>query len=44
FARDVSTRVLFLHQDRIEEEGSPEQTFGAPVSARCRDFTGLSAH
>lgn len=44
FARDVSSRVLFLHQGRIEEEGPPEQIFGAPVSARCREFTGLSAH
>jgi octopine/nopaline transport system ATP-binding protein len=44
FARDVSSRVLFLHQGRIEEEGPPEQVFGAPVSARCREFTGLRAH
>jgi polar amino acid transport system ATP-binding protein len=44
FARDVSSRVLFLHQGRIEEEGPPEQIFGAPVSARCREFTGLRAH
>lgn len=44
FARDVSSRVLFLHQGRIEEEGPPEQVFGAPVSARCREFTRLSAH
>ncbi|NEJ19412.1 ATP-binding cassette domain-containing protein [Rhizobium leguminosarum] len=44
FARDVSSRVLFLHQGQIEEEGPPEQIFGAPVSARCREFTGLSAY
>ncbi|MGO8593994.1 histidine/lysine/arginine/ornithine ABC transporter ATP-binding protein, partial [Rhizobium ruizarguesonis] len=44
FARDVSSRVLFLHQGRIEEEVPPEQIFGSPVSARCREFTGLSAH
>ncbi|MDF0696047.1 ATP-binding cassette domain-containing protein [Rhizobium sp. MC63] len=44
FARDVSSRVLFLHQGRIEEEGPPEQVFGAPVSARCREFTRLGAH
>jgi polar amino acid transport system ATP-binding protein len=43
FARDVSNRVLFLHQGLIEEEGPPEQIFGAPVSARCREFTGLRA-
>ncbi|ANL30568.1 histidine ABC transporter ATP-binding protein HisP (plasmid) [Rhizobium phaseoli] len=44
FARDVSSRVLFLHQGLIEEEGPPEQIFGSPVSARCRDFTRLSTH
>ncbi|MBX4869942.1 ABC transporter ATP-binding protein [Rhizobium bangladeshense] len=44
FARDVSSRVLFLHRGRVEEEGPPEQVFGAPVSARCREFTRLSAH
>ncbi|TLX06971.1 ATP-binding cassette domain-containing protein [Rhizobium sp. MHM7A] len=44
FARDVSSRVLFLHQGRVEEEGPPEQVFGAPVSARCREFTRLSSH
>ena len=40
FARDVSSHVLFLHQGRIEEEGPPHQIFDAPVSARCREFTG----
>ncbi|OWV97339.1 amino acid transporter [Rhizobium sp. R72] len=41
FARDVSSHVLFLHQGRIEEEGRPEQIFDAPLSARCREFTGM---
>jgi octopine/nopaline transport system ATP-binding protein len=38
FAREVATRVLFLHQGRIEEEGPPQQVFGDPRSARCRQF------
>ena len=38
FARDVSTRAVFLHQGRIEEEGSPAQVFDAPVSERCGQF------
>jgi len=38
FARDVSSKVLYLHQGQIEEEGPPEQVFGAPVSDRCRAF------
>ncbi|MDX8527932.1 ABC transporter ATP-binding protein [Mesorhizobium sp. MSK_1335] len=40
FARDVSSHVMFLHQGRVEEEGPPAQVFGAPISARCREFTG----
>ena len=38
FARDVSTRAVFLHQGRIEEEGEPRQVFDDPVSERCRQF------
>jgi ABC-type histidine transport system ATPase subunit len=38
FAREVSNRALFLHDGRIEEDGPPEQVFGNPSSARCRDF------
>lgn len=38
FAREVSNRSLFLHEGRIEEEGPPEQVFGNPKSARCRQF------
>ncbi|TCU18491.1 ABC transporter ATP-binding protein [Rhizobium sullae] len=41
FARDVSSHVLFLRQGRIEEEGPPQQIFDAPLSARCREFTGM---
>ncbi|KQV40846.1 MULTISPECIES: ABC transporter ATP-binding protein [unclassified Rhizobium] len=44
FARDVSSHVMFLHQGRVEEEGAPAQVFGAPVSARCREFTASSRH
>ncbi|MBP2233566.1 polar amino acid transport system ATP-binding protein [Sinorhizobium kostiense] len=39
FARDVSSHVVFLHQGRVEEAGPPAQVFGAPLSARCREFT-----
>ncbi|MBM3597500.1 MAG: amino acid ABC transporter ATP-binding protein [Alphaproteobacteria bacterium] len=38
FARDASDRVMFLHNGQIEEEGPPEQIFGAPRSERCRQF------
>lgn len=38
FARDVSSQVVFLHQGRIEEIGTPEQVFGNPKSQRVKDF------
>jgi octopine/nopaline transport system ATP-binding protein len=42
FAREVSSKVIFLHQGRIEEEGPPDQVFSKPVSERCRQF--ISSH
>ncbi|MCJ8054628.1 ABC transporter ATP-binding protein [Shinella curvata] len=44
FARDVSTRVMFLHQGQVEEVGPPSQVFGAPTSARCREFIAAGTH
>ena len=38
FARDVSTQVLFLHQGRVEERGTPRQVFHETKSERCRAF------
>ena len=38
FARDVSSRVVFLHQGLVEEEGTPAQIFGAGRSERLRRF------
>ena len=38
FAREVASRVIFLHQGQIEEDGTPSQVFGAPKSERCRQF------
>jgi ABC-type histidine transport system ATPase subunit len=38
FAREVSDRVIFLHQGLIEEEGPPAEIFGAPKSERLRQF------
>ncbi|QQA44917.1 amino acid ABC transporter ATP-binding protein [Pelagovum pacificum] len=37
-AADVSDHVVFLHQGKIEEEGSPEELFGNPRSDRLRGF------
>jgi ABC-type histidine transport system ATPase subunit len=38
FAREVSDRVIFLHQGRIEEDGPPQEVFGNPRSDRFRQF------
>ncbi len=37
-AHDVSDHVVFLHQGLIEEEGAPDDVFGAPKSERLRGF------
>jgi ABC-type histidine transport system ATPase subunit len=38
FCREVATRVCFLHEGRIEEEGPPAAIFDAPRSERLRQF------
>ncbi len=37
-AADVSNHVVFLHQGLIEEQGAPDNVFGAPKSERLRGF------
>jgi arginine/ornithine transport system ATP-binding protein len=38
FARDVSSRVVFLHAGKIEEEGPPTEVFARPKSERLGGF------
>lgn len=38
FAREVADRVLFIDEGVIMEEGTPEEVFSNPKSARLRDF------
>lgn len=38
FARDVSTKVLFVHNGEIEEAGPPQELFSAPKSERFKRF------
>ena len=38
FARDVSNRVIFLHEGLVEEDGEPHQVFNNPKSDRFRQF------
>lgn len=38
FAREVATHVVYLCNGLVEEEGPPEQIFGAPRSERLKQF------
>jgi len=38
FARDVSSRVVYMNQGVICEQGTPEQVFGDPQRQETRDF------
>lgn len=38
FARDVSTRIFYMDEGGIYEDGSPEQIFNAPKRERTRAF------
>jgi polar amino acid transport system ATP-binding protein len=40
FARDVSTRVFYMDEGVIYEQGPPEQLFEHPQRERTRDFIG----
>lgn len=42
FAKQVSSEVVFLHQGLVEEQGTPDQVFDNPQSARCKQF--MSSH
>ena len=38
FAREVASRVIFMHQGQIEEDGCPSVVFDNPKSARFKQF------
>jgi polar amino acid transport system ATP-binding protein len=38
FAREVASKVCFLHEGVVHEEGPPEQIFGAPKQDRTKAF------
>jgi polar amino acid transport system ATP-binding protein len=40
FAREVGSRVLFMDEGKIVEEGSPEVVFSEPKHPRTKDFLG----
>ncbi len=42
FAKDVSSKTIFLNQGVIEEEGAPSEIFENPKSERFRQFLASS--
>jgi ABC-type histidine transport system ATPase subunit len=38
FAREVAGHLVFLHQGRIEEEGTPREVLARPRSERLQAF------
>ena len=42
-ARDVSSKVIFLHEGRIEEEGRSADIFDNPKSSRLQQFLSASS-
>jgi polar amino acid transport system ATP-binding protein len=44
FARQVSTRVVFMDGGAIVEEARPDEFFGSPKAARLREFLGNASH
>jgi polar amino acid transport system ATP-binding protein len=38
FAREVASKVCFLYEGVVHEEGPPEQLFGKPKKERTRAF------
>jgi ABC-type polar amino acid transport system ATPase subunit len=40
FAREVGSRVVFMDDGVIVEQGTPEQVFDNPQSERTQDFLG----
>lgn len=40
FARDISTKIVFMEKGHVVEEGTPQQIFNAPIEARTKEFIG----
>ncbi len=38
FAKEVATRVLFMDEGNVMEQGTPEQIFGNPQNERTKEF------
>ena len=38
FAKEVATRVIFMDEGQIKEQGEPEEFFGNPKDERLKEF------
>ena len=38
FARDVGTKLVFMHQGKVHEEGPPKELFAAPRTPELQQF------
>jgi polar amino acid transport system ATP-binding protein len=43
FARNVATKIVFMHQGRVWEQGSPKDLFAEPKTPELRSFIGAGA-
>jgi polar amino acid transport system ATP-binding protein len=41
FAREVCSRVVFMHQGRVHEIGPPEEVFASPRTPELKQFLGM---
>ena len=44
FARNVGTRVIFMHRGKIWEQGPPAQVLGSPQTPEMKSFLGSVLH
>jgi polar amino acid transport system ATP-binding protein len=40
FARDVGSKLVFMHHGRVHEEGHPKEVFAAPKTPELQNFIG----
>ena len=41
FARDVGTKLVFMHQGKVHEEGPPKHLFANPGTPELAQFVGM---
>jgi polar amino acid transport system ATP-binding protein len=44
FARKVSDRVIFMHEGKVREEGTPEQIFSEPRTPELKNFLAFEGN